>query len=125
MKIYLAGVMSGGAQNIVRKQYEDMKVFLAGGQGQLASAIQSTANQAESGGAIFNGANILQSFYYVDDFTENIIIPNCKDFMLDSGAFTFMQSSKKQINWDEYVERYAQFVKKNRIEKYFEEIFLF
>ena len=108
-----------------------MKVFLAGGQGQLASAIQSTANQAESGGVmkaylaesgglIFNGANILQSFYYVDDFTEKIIIPNCKDFMLDSGAFTFMQSAKKQINWDEYVEKYAQFVKKNRIEKYFE-----
>lgn len=46
---------------------------------------------AESGGLIFNDANILQSFYYVDDFTRNIIIPNCKDFLLDSGAFTFIQ----------------------------------
>lgn len=74
---------------------------------------------AESGGLIFNDANILQSFYYVDDFTRNIIIPNCKDFLLDSGAFTFIQNAK-HVDWDEYVERYAKFVRENKIQKYFE-----
>ena len=121
-----------------------MKVFLAS-VGRLESDIRSTANQAESGGImkvylaesggvmkaylaesggrLFGDANILQSFYYADEYTENTIIPKSKNFMLDSGAFTFMQSAKKQINWNEYAEKCAQFVKKNRIEKYFEEAY--
>lgn len=98
----------------------NMRVFLAGGQGQLQAAIPKVAGikaesgevmktyLAESGGLIFNDANILQSFYYADDFTEKIIIPNCQDFMLDSGAFTFMQNAKKQVNWEDYVERYQE-----------------
>ncbi len=65
-------------------------------------------------------ANVLHSFYYCNAFVENVILPNCKDFMLDSGAFTFMSSSKGNINWDEYVEKYANFIKKHKIKKYFE-----
>ena len=40
--------------------------------------------------------------------------------MLDSGAFTFMQNSKSHVDWDNYIERYADFVKRNNIQKYFE-----
>lgn len=126
-----------------------MKMYLAGGQAQLKTAIPKVRKNmnlylasvssldtdlkkaesgdliktylAESGGLIFKDAYILQSFYYVDDFTENVILPNCKDFILDSGAFTFMQNAKKtNVDWDEYVERYARFVKKHKIQKYFE-----
>lgn len=84
---------------------------------------------AESGGCLkaylpaadmYKGANILQSFFYASDFTTKIIIPNCKNFLLDSGAFTFMTNAKKTVNWNEYVAAYAKFIRENRIEKYFE-----
>lgn len=68
---------------------------------------------------LFNGANILQSFYYADDFTSNVIIPNCKRFMLDSGAFSFMRG-KLITDWDGYIDKYSDFVRRNRINLYFE-----
>lgn len=62
---------------------------------------------------------ILESFYYADADTERLL-PYFGDFLLDSGAFTFMQNSKSHVNWDEYIKRYANFIVKNGIEKYFE-----
>ena len=40
--------------------------------------------------------------------------------MLDSGAYSFMQNSSKKVHWDEYIERYADFINKYQIEKFFE-----
>ena len=63
---------------------------------------------------------ILESFYYTDEDTERLI-PYFGDFLLDSGAFTFMQGShNKTINWDEYIETYADFIVRNNVQKYFE-----
>ena len=63
---------------------------------------------------------ILESFYYTDEDTERLI-PYFGDFLLDSGAFTFMQGShNKTINWDEYIEKYADFIVRNNVQKYFE-----
>ena len=62
---------------------------------------------------------ILESFYYADADTERLI-PYMGDFLLDSGAFTFMQNSKTHVDWNEYIERYAAFIKRNKVEKYFE-----
>lgn len=62
---------------------------------------------------------ILESFYYADAETERLI-PHMKDFLLDSGAFTFMQNSHTHVNWDDYIERYADFIKRNNVDKYFE-----
>lgn len=63
---------------------------------------------------------ILESFYYCDKDTERLL-PYFGDFLLDSGAFTFMQGSHKEtINWEDYVERYADFINRNHIEKFFE-----
>ena len=70
--------------------------------------------------SVFREAYILQSFVYCDDFTEQVIIPNCRDFMLDSGAFSFMTGKKGKINWDEYIERYADFIVRNNVKKFFE-----
>lgn len=39
---------------------------------------------------------ILESFYYADETTERLL-PYFGDFLLDSGAFTFMQNSKKGV----------------------------
>lgn len=62
---------------------------------------------------------ILESFYYADETTEKLI-PFFGDFLLDSGAFTFMQSSKTHVVWEDYIERYADFINRNNVEKYFE-----
>lgn len=62
---------------------------------------------------------ILESFYYVDEDTERLL-PYFGDFLLDSGAFTFMQNSKVRVDWDDYINRYASFIVKNKVEKYFE-----
>lgn len=60
----------------------------------------------------------------MDKDTERLL-PLFGDFMLDSGAFTFMggfsfTQGKVELNWDEYVEKYAAFINRNNIEKFFE-----
>lgn len=68
---------------------------------------------------------ILESFYYADETTEKLL-PYYGDFLLDSGAFTFMggasftKNEKKSLIWEDYIERYADFINRNRIEKFFE-----
>lgn len=63
--------------------------------------------------------SILESFYYADENTE-WLIPRIKNFMLDSGAFTFMASKKKKVDWDEYLTKYIDFINKNNVERFFE-----
>lgn len=68
----------------------------------------------------FNGVNILQSFYYMNDRMASLI-PHFGDFLLDSGAFTFMVGNHgKEIIWEEYADKYADFVKRHHVEKFFE-----
>lgn len=105
MKLYLAGVESTGS---FRK---NMKLYLAESGGLWGAYFSDT---------YFKDAYILQSFYYADDFTEKYIIPNVKGFLLDSGAFTFMQNSKSHVVWEKYIEKYAEFIKRNSIKDYFE-----
>lgn len=62
---------------------------------------------------------ILESFYYVDEDTERLL-PYFGDFLLDSGAFTFIQNSKSHVEWELYIERYADFINRNKVEKFFE-----
>lgn len=62
---------------------------------------------------------ILESFFYADADTERLL-PYYGDFLLDSGAFTFMQGNGGSPDWDEYVERYADFINRNKVQKYFE-----
>ena len=41
------------------------------------------------------------------------------DFLLDSGAFSFMQG-KGAVDWDRYTEEYAEWINRYRITKFFE-----
>lgn len=63
--------------------------------------------------------NILQSFYYRNKQVEEIIIPNSKRFMLDSGAFTFF-SAGGVVDWRDYIKRYAAFINRNNVKRFFE-----
>lgn len=90
MKIYLAGVAPWRSEGVYDETIKNHRPF------------------------------ILESFYYTDADTERLL-PYFGDFLLDSGAFTFMQGNHNgSINWDEYIERYADFIKRNNVQKYFE-----
>ena len=67
--------------------------------------------------------SILGSYYNISHRNKKLyttIIPYFKDFMLDSGAFSFINSQKAKINWDEYLEKYASYISETHTEKYFE-----
>lgn len=89
-----------------------MRLYLADGGSNWKSALPEPEN--------YHGVYLLQSFFYADAFTERVIIPSCKDFLCDSGAFTFMQSSKHSVDWKTYADSYADFIVRNGIDKYFE-----
>lgn len=62
--------------------------------------------------------SILESFYYVNnEFAEKI--KYFKNFLLDSGAFTFL-NTKKEIDWNIYLEKYVDFINKYDIKNFFE-----
>lgn len=131
MIIYLAGGVSGNLnkemklleRNISMKLYlagdayrEDilMQLYLAGGNGRN-HIINDLLKQNKD-----MKINILESFYYVDD-TITGLIPYLDNFLLDSGAFTFMSNKKdNKIDWQEYIDRYIKYIKENNIKHFFE-----
>lgn len=69
---------------------------------------------------MFNEDSILlESFYYIDQW-QIPIIQKCKFFLLDSGAFTFMNGSKGKVNWKEYIDKYIKFINDYDIKYFFE-----
>lgn len=66
--------------------------------------------------------NILESYYYLKEAEYFMSLVNdFNSFLLDSGAFTFMQGSNKEtIDWDKYVEEYAEFINKYDVKLFFE-----
>jgi hypothetical protein len=63
---------------------------------------------------------ILESFFYADADTERLL-PYYGDFLLDSGAFTFCGTGGFTVDkFNEYLERYADFINRNHVEKFFE-----
>lgn len=91
MKIYVAGY--GGMPQILKKWgYKDCPLY------------------------------ILQTFYDMRKYDrvdcENIM-SCCKGFILDSGAFTFMNSGKK-VHWKTYVDEYIEFVNQYDVKQFVE-----
>lgn len=62
---------------------------------------------------------VLESFYYFKPW-QTYLLENCKDFLLDSGAFTFINSRKGKVNFNEYVDRYIKFINEYDIKHFFE-----
>lgn len=112
MNVYLAE--SGGAMQAYLRREKIMDLYLAG------CEFLKTYIEREGQKHTFDGANILQSFYYVNDFTVKEILPNCKRFLLDSGAFTFFTKGKEGMDWDEYLKKYADFINTYDIDLFLE-----
>lgn len=63
---------------------------------------------------------ILNSFWYCAADRAEEYIPYCGEFMLDSGAFTFCMDKKKAGDIEDYLERYADFIVRNKVDKFYE-----
>jgi hypothetical protein len=61
---------------------------------------------------------ILESFYYFQDW-QIPLIKQSKMFLLDSGAFTFMNGSGS-TNFNDYLSRYISFIKEHNVKYFFE-----
>lgn len=107
LKLYLAGTYS---RPFVIE--EAMKLYLAGIQGKAKDFV------------IINNSKpyILESYFYIKEQNEWILKmrPYFKDFLLDSGAFTYLNGAKANINWDKYIEEYAEFINKHNIQYFIE-----
>lgn len=91
----------------LRRIDRNMKIYFAG----TASYPELTQR--------FDIPYILESFYYFRDWQKEYIKTR-KEFLLDSGAFTFMQNTSKKIEWEDYIDKYANFIIINNIKNYFE-----
>lgn len=70
---------------------------------------------------IKKGVKILESFCYVDKWSE-WLIPQTEKYLLDSGAFTYLYSNKGKsgVDWNDYIARYADFINRNDVKLFFE-----
>lgn len=85
-----------------------MKVFLAGLHGDIKWL------------PIIKPIFVLESFFYLKKgLLEYVKTDDCKDFMLDSGAFTFMKSGKDS-DWFKYLDQYIACINEHNIDKFFE-----
>lgn len=113
MDIYMAGGISGNLAPIWAK--------IANGGGYNNEYIPGRGAPGEEWpGGYRGGQKILESFYYArDNQTIQKLIPHLGGFLLDSGAFSFMQG-KAAVDWDRYIEDYAEFINRFNIDLFFE-----
>lgn len=113
MRVYLAGT-NGRRDFLLEERLErELRVYLAETMyGDQASAIEALKIKQPL-------PAILESFYYADEVVEKLI-PFYKDFLLDSGAYTYMAGNGAAVNWEEYIDRYADFIVRNRVKKFIE-----
>lgn len=83
-----------------------MKIFLAGGG-------KPSLKQG------YTDFNCLESYYYMNDKLAKTI-PLYRDFMLDSGAFTYLNGVSGDVDWDKYIDRYADFINKYDVKNFIE-----
>jgi hypothetical protein len=115
MKIFLAGDAFSTKKDMMKtylstpNTYEktfdkDMKIHLAG--------VHSEDKRANAEDDFRQKICVLESFYYIKDW----MIPYIKndwDFLLDSGAFTFMNDKKtaKNVDWEICLNELMQLIK--------------
>jgi hypothetical protein len=87
-----------------------MKVFLA-----------ATSSREAMGDELLEIPYLLESFYSLQNekTLKRIIKHNKENFLLDSGAFTFMSGTGK-ADFDEYLTKYINFINKYNIKYFFE-----
>ena len=122
MRIYLSGT-NGRRSLLVRQlagENEELNIYLSG-TGVWKYALDGKRHLSlDSMGRFY----VLESFAYIkaDDILIPLI-PYFKGFMLDSGAFTFLQQQKQKniaVDFDAYLDKYITFIQEQRISQFFE-----
>lgn len=136
MKLYLAGGIQANCKPLwtallsaLYKGGRELKIYLAETQGRrwvVDENLFSRTISVEGCVGIYDDiiqkcdVAILESYYYADEWTEKTI-PLLKNFLLDSGAFTFMSNAKKgNIDWKKYIDGYVDFINRNSVKHFFE-----
>lgn len=88
-----------------------MRLFLAGTHGYGA--------YIKKGLPMADCKYLLESFVYIKDWHLEYL-DKFDGFMLDSGAFTYLNGAKTNVDWDKYIDRYAAFIKKYQVKHYIE-----
>lgn len=125
MEVYLAGGLTGNLSKFLKSV--SMELYIAGtlsrpyvyekAMGVFLAGEPPLKNIKD---ADWEGLNILETYYYLQNNKEfPRLIGNFQNFLLDSGAFTFM-SGAGVVNFDKYVEGYAAFIKKYNVKNFFE-----
>lgn len=107
MRLFLAG------KNYIKaiiKEINNMEIYLAGTE-RRRYVLEDATNLRPY---------ILESFYTAEkNKCAGEMLKYYGDYLLDSGAFTFMNSGGQE-DWESYIERYADFINRNNIQKFFE-----
>ncbi len=122
MEIYLAGGFNGNMSPFWREYISGMDAGLSE-QECYERGHMTFLRGAESSAAPFkvSDLSILETFYYARK-NEQIqkLLRRPKNFLLDSGAFTFMSNSQATTDWDAYTEEYAAFINRYDVQLFFE-----
>lgn len=69
----------------------------------------------------WRGMPVLESYYYSrNNKYFPLLFSQGVDLMLDSGAFSVMENGVRVQSWDAYIEEYADFIKRYKVEKFIE-----
>lgn len=106
------GFLNYGEAEYEEPIQKDMNIYLAGNDGYRKDRFKISTKDL----------NILESYFYLRKQEWMFpLIKEFKNFLLDSGAFTFMSQAKNhKVDWDEYIKEYAEFINKNNIKLFFE-----
>lgn len=127
MRVILAGAVTGNLNPFWRTY---MKIYLASPQTRPYVVGESMKKFLEGEDPPFDEfvlekhrPHVLESFFYIKDkaefFKDHPV--HFKSFMLDSGAFTFMnQSGSPRVNWNAYADEYSEFIKATNSSEYLE-----
>lgn len=95
-----------------------MKIFLAGLECKLCRGrVEKILALLEEYG--FENIFALGSFYNISKKYLQYI-HRYKDFLLDSGAYSFLRAGNLNVDWHKYLEKYIAFINENNIQKFFE-----
>ena len=132
MKLYIALANAGGGYVFKNDNpNETMKILMAGVASRAYVVTESNDlkiyNASPNTGTIAKNEilkekiYVLESFFYLKDWMYPYIL-NHWNFMLDSGAYTFLENAKKgnNIDWDSYILKYADIINKLNIEHFLE-----
>lgn len=132
MKLYLSAPHSNNMRDAINEIFdEEMKIFLAWASTGNNNHIWRKAGKDNNPEEAIYQLNpnptghkicVLESFYYITDWMKPFIENDWWEFLLDSGAFTFMSdaSNADGIDWDDYLKRYADFINEMDIKHFFE-----